>query len=114
VTEANGCRLVAVDVKKPTDNLRSPNCIDSLNVDLDEFGEIKIKDEAMDEVEAITDDDEWELVEELGFFKEVFDLLWIVKVTLATDALHLANLTSTSGDLDVLEINFRFLAVIDH
>lgn len=38
----------------------------------------------MDEVKAVLDDDEWELTEELGFFKEVYDLL--------------ANSTSMSGE----------------
>jgi len=33
----------------------------------------------VDEVEAITDNDEWELVGEFGFFEEVLDLFWIIK-----------------------------------
>jgi hypothetical protein len=40
---------------------------------------IKIKDEVVDEVETITDNDEWELVREFGFFEEVLDLFWIIK-----------------------------------
>jgi len=58
---------------------------------------IKIKDEVVDEVEAITDNDEWELVGEFGFFEEVLDLFWIIKITFPADAFYLADLTSTSG-----------------
>jgi hypothetical protein len=75
---------------------------------------IKFKDEVVDEVEAIAYDDEWEVVGELGFSEKTFDLLRIVKVTFLTNAPHLANLTSTSGNLDVLKMNLRILTEIDN
>ena len=49
--------------------MRCPDRIDSLNIHLDEFREailVQVEDEVMDEVETITDNDEWELIGELG------------------------------------------------
>jgi hypothetical protein len=73
-----------------------------------------IKGEVMDEVEAIADNDEWELVGEFGFFEEVLDLFWVIKVTFPADALHLMHLTSTSGSLDVLKVNFGVLVKVEN
>jgi hypothetical protein len=54
------CCLVAVYIKKSTDNLGGAAGIDTLNTHLDEFGEsilIKIENEVMDEIESIANDD---------------------------------------------------------
>jgi hypothetical protein len=55
-----------------------------------------------------------QLVGELGFFEEVLDLFWVIKVTFQADVFHLMDLTSTSGSLDVLKVNFRVLAKVDN
>ena len=43
----------------------------------------------MYEVKAITYDDEWQLIGELGLLEEVLDLLRIVVITFATDVFDL-------------------------
>lgn len=68
----------------------------------------------MDEVEVIADNDEWELVRELGFFEEILDLLRIVKVTFLADSLHFANLASASGSLNVFEVNLGIFTEVDN
>jgi hypothetical protein len=83
--------------------LRGSNGVHSLNVNLDELGQtvlIEIEDEVMHE---IADDDKWELVREFHLFKEIFDFLRIVMVTLAADTLDFPNLPCTSRSLDVFE-----------
>ena len=46
--------------------------------------------------------------------EEVFDTLWIVAVTLTTDALHFLDLPSLAGSLDVLEMHVLLLAKVDN
>jgi hypothetical protein len=97
--------------------LRCPDRIDSLNIHLDEFREailVQVEDEVMDEVETIVDNDEWELIGELGFLEEVFDLLQIIEVTLSANAFDLTDLTSASGSLDVLKVNLGILAEVEN
>lgn len=109
-------RLVAVDVEKASDDLRRPRRVDALNVDLDEVGEpvlVQVKDEVVNVVEAVADDDEGELIGELGFLEKVFDLLGVVKVALAYDAFDLADLTRPRRRLNVLEVDLRVLAKVD-
>jgi len=56
----------------PTNHLRGPDRIDSLNIHFNKFskaGLIKIKGKVVEEVEVITDNDESELVGEFGFFE---------------------------------------------
>lgn len=111
------CRLIAVDVEKPTDHLKGLDRINLLNVHLDELDQavlVKIANEVVDKVEAIAGDNEWELVGELGFFEEILDLLRIIEVTSPTDTLNLADLTSASGGPDVLEVNFGTPAEVDN
>ena len=67
----------------------------------------------MHEVEAVADDDERELVRELGFFEEVLDFLRVVEVALAADALNFADLAGASGGLDVLEVDLTVGAQVD-
>lgn len=50
---------------------------------------IQVENEVMDEVEAITYDNEGQLVGEFGLFEEVLHSLGVVTVALSTDALHL-------------------------
>ena len=66
----------------------------------------------MNEIEAIANNNEWELVSEFRLLEEVFDFLRIIEVTLATDALNLSDLTGASGSLDIFEVDFRVLAKI--
>ena len=68
----------------------------------------------MNEIEAIADNNEWELVSEFRLLEEVFDFLRIIEVTLATDTFNLSNLTGASGSLDILEVNFRVLAEVNN
>jgi hypothetical protein len=97
--------------------LRCPDRIDSLNIHLDEFREailVQVEDEVMDEVETIADNDEWELIGELGFLEEVFDLLRIIEVTPSANAFDLTDLAGASGNLDVLKVNLGILAEVDN
>lgn len=57
---------------------------------------VQVQHEVVHKIEVVTDDDEQELVGELSFFGEVLDLLGVVVVALATDALDLRNLFSAS------------------
>ena len=108
--------LVTIDVEKPAHNLRSPHRVDSLNIYLDKFSEtilVKVEDEIMNKVEPIADNDEGKLVREFRLFKEVLDFLRVIQVTLSTNAFDFPNLTSASGGLDILEMDFRILAEVD-
>lgn len=110
------CGLVAIDVKKATNNLRSTDGVHPLNIDLDEVGQpilVEIEHKIMHEVESIANDDQWELVGQLGLLKEILDLLWVVKVTFTTDSLDLSNLASTASGLNVLEMHLGVLTEID-
>jgi hypothetical protein len=54
-----------------------------LNIDLDRLELlvlVEVENQIVNEVEAIADDDEWQLFRQLGFLQEVFHFLWIVKV----------------------------------
>jgi hypothetical protein len=87
-----------------------------LNVYLDKFSEtilVKVEDEIMNKVEPIADNDEGKLVREFRLFKEVLDFLRVIEVTLSTNAFDFPNLTSASGGLDILEMNFWILAEVD-
>jgi hypothetical protein len=109
--------LVTIDVQKLAHNLRSPHRVDSLNIYLDKFDEIvlvKVKNEIMNKVEPITDNDEGKLVREFRLFEEVLNFLRVVEVTLLANTLDSANLTSASGGLDILEMNLRILAKVDN
>lgn len=67
----------------------------------------------MDVVEAVADDDEGELVGKLGLLEEVLDLLGVVEVALADDALDLPDLAGARRGLDVLEVHLGVLADVD-
>lgn len=61
-------RLVAVDIEETANDLRSADRVDRLDVDLNELGEailVKVKDK----VEPVADNDERELVLELGLLE---------------------------------------------
>ena len=66
----------------------------------------------MHEIEAVANNNEWELISQLGFLQEILDLLGIVVVGLPTDAFNLTNLTSPRCGLDVLEVDLRVIAKI--
>lgn len=108
--------LIAVHIEQSTNDLRRSRRVDTLDIHLDELDEsvlVQVEHEIVDEVEAVADDDEWELIGELGFLEEVFDFLGVIEVALATDALDLADLSGASGGLDVLEVDFGVLAQVD-
>ena len=67
----------------------------------------------MDKVVSVADDDEWELVGQLGLFEKVFDTFRVVDGRLAADPLHLLDLTRLAGGLDVLEVYLGILAEVD-
>jgi hypothetical protein len=109
--------FIAVYIKEAPNNLRGTNRIDALDVDLDELRKpvlIQIENEIVHEVETIADNNERELVRELGLFEEVLDFLRVVEVALPTDTLHFTDLTCPGGSLNVLEVNLRILAKVDH
>lgn len=110
----DGC-FVAVDVKQSTDDLRSPDGIDALYIDFDELCEailIEVKNEVVDEVETIADNDKGKLVLKLCLLQEIFDFLWIVMVALSADALNFTNLAGPSGCLNVLEVDLGIFAEV--
>ena len=96
--------------------MRSASGIDLLHVNLDELRKavlVEVQDQVVHEVEAVADDDERELVLELGFFEEVLDFLRVVEIALATDTLNRPDLTSTRGSLNVLKVDFGILAQVN-
>lgn len=105
--------LVTVNVQKTTNDLRGSGRVDPLHVYLNELDEavlIEIKNEVVDEVEAVADDDEGKLIGEFGLLEEVLDFLRVVMVALSADALDLPDLPSASGSLNVLEVHLGILA----
>ena len=64
-------------------------------------------------VEAVADNDERQLIVELGLLEEVLHLFGVVRVRLAADALHFTQLAGARGRLDVLEVHFGVLRHID-
>jgi hypothetical protein len=62
----------------------------------------------------LTDDDGRELIREFGFLEGLLTLSPAVEVTLATDTLDFADLTSPGGGLDILEVHLGILAQVDH
>ena len=105
-----------MDVEQPAHNLRSHHRVDSLNIYLHKLSEtilVKVEDEIMNKVEPIADNDEGKLVREFRLFKEVLDFLRAMEVTLSKNAFDFPNLTSASGGLDILEMDFRILAEVD-
>ena len=87
-----------------------------MNVDLNEAGQavlVEVKNQIVNKVESVADDDERELIGQLSLLEEVLDLLGVVEVTLPTDTLDFTDLTSTNGSLNVLEVNLWILAEVD-
>ena len=68
----------------------------------------------MYEVESIADDDQRQLLSEVGLLEEVLHFLRIQAVGLATDALDLLKLTHLGGGLNVLEGNILILGDVDN
>lgn len=68
----------------------------------------------MNEVESVADDDERELVLQLGFLEKVLDLLGVEVIALPTNTFDFPNLTSASGSLDVLEVDLGVCAEVDN
>ena len=69
---------------------------------------VEIEHEVVDEVEAVADDDERELVGELGLLQEVLDAIGVVAVALAADTLHLLDLSSLACRLNDSKENEDF------
>jgi len=109
--------LIAIYIQQTTNNLRSTDRVDTLYVDLDELGEIvliEVKNEVMNKVKAVANDDERELVGQLGFLEEIFDFLGIVIVTFSTNTFDFPDLAGSCGSLDVLEMNLRVSTEVDN
>jgi hypothetical protein len=68
----------------------------------------------VNEIEAVADNDERQLICELGLLEEVLDLLGVVVVGFPADALDFADLACASCGLDVLEVYLRILAKVDN
>ncbi len=66
----------------------------------------------MDKIETVANNDERKLVGQFGLFEEVLNLLRVVVVAFAADALNLANLAGTRSSLDVLEMDLRIVTQI--
>jgi hypothetical protein len=108
--------LVAVHIQQTSDNLGRSRRVDTLDINLDKVRQavlVKVQDEVVDEIETVADNDERQLIRELGLLEEILDFVGIVIVALAANALHLADLAGTSGSLDVFEMHFRVLAEVD-
>jgi phosphoribosyl-ATP pyrophosphohydrolase len=75
---------------------------------------IKVENEAVNEVEAVTNDDEGQLIGERGLLEEVLDLLPVVVIAFSADPFNFADLASASGGLDVLEMNLRIFIEINN
>jgi hypothetical protein len=109
--------FLAVDIKETTNNLWGANGVDALNIDLDKLRKsilVEIKNEVVHEVEAIANNDKWELIREFGLLEEILDFLGVVEVALPTDALHFTDLASPGSSLDVFEVNLGILAEVDN
>ena len=63
----------------------------------------------MHKVVAVTNNNKWQLIGQLGLLQEVLDTLRGVAVGLAADPLNLLDLTGLAGSLDILEVHFRIL-----
>ena len=68
----------------------------------------------MDKVEAVADNDQRQLLSQVGLLEEILDLLGVVVVALTADTLNLGELVHSSGSLNVLEVHFGVLAEIDN
>ena len=87
-----------------------------MNVNLDEAGQavlVEVKNQIVNKVESVADDDERKLVGKLGLLQEVLDLLRVVVVAFPAYTLDLADLACTSSRLYVLEVDLRVLAEVD-
>jgi hypothetical protein len=108
--------FITINVKESTDDLRSADRIDPLNINLNELGQailVQIENEVVDEVESVANDDQGELVGQFSLLEEVLDFLGVVKVAFPANALDFTNLARSGGGLDVLEVDFGVLAKID-
>ena len=66
-----------------------------LHINFNELGQVilvQVEDKAVDEVEAIANNDERKLVLKLDLLKEVLDFLWIVEIAFVTDTLDFPDL----------------------
>jgi hypothetical protein len=108
-------RLVAVYIKKPANDLRSSDRVDTLCIDLNKLGEpvlIQIEDEVVNKVKTVANNDKGQLIGKFRPLEEVLDCLRITIVAFATDSLNFTDLASASGGLDVLETDLRILAEV--
>ena len=60
---------------------------------------IEVQDEVVHQVKAVTDNDEGQLIGELGFLQEVLHPLGIIAAALPTDPLYFLHLTCLAGSL---------------
>ena len=96
--------------------MRRANRVNALDIYLDELCEtvlVEVQNQVVNEVEAVADDDKGQLVRELGLLEEVLNFLWVVEVTLPTNALNFADLASACCCLNVLKVDLRILAKVD-
>lgn len=68
----------------------------------------------MNKVKTVANNDKGKLVGKLGLFEKVLDFFGVIVIALPTNALDLANLSSSGGSLNVLEIYFLILAEVDN
>jgi hypothetical protein len=66
----------------------------------------------VNEVEVIANNDEGQLIKELGLLEEVLDLLRVIAIAFSADPFNFTDLASASGGLDVLEMNLRIFTEI--
>ena len=84
-----------------------------LDVDFDELRQailVQVEHQVRDEVEAIANNDESDLVLKLDLLEEDLDFLRIVEVAFTTDTLDFPDLASASRRLNVFKVNLRILA----
>ena len=108
--------FITINVKESTNNLRSADRINPLNINFNELGQailVQIENEVVDKVESVANDDQGELVGQFSLLEEILDFLGVVEVAFPANALDFTYLARSSGGLDVLEVDFGVLAKID-
>jgi hypothetical protein len=109
--------LVTVDVKETTNDAGSAGWVDTLNIDLDGLellGLVKVEHQVVDKVETVANDDQRQLLGQVGLLEEVLDLLRVQAVALTADTLDFLELAHLGGGLDVLEGDLLILGDVDN
>ena len=103
---------LTVNIQKTTNNLWQSRWIDFLDIDFNVFLKIvsvKMKNQVMNKVESITNNNKRKLISQFLFFEEILDFFWLVAVRLTADSLYFLNLVCLYCSFNVFEMNIGFL-----